>query len=1401
MDSNAWLADMFLPREEFPHPHHHQPRSSAAPAVEGLGEPHNPREELSTNKSPFMERQQQQQRSGGESLSDLPSASAEAAPSSCPSSPPAAEEEEFMFGDAPQSPRRNGQMRINPSHHNARKQMMMALLTSARKRRTLQQQQQQQEQHEHRGKHGQSDCQAAAAQALAATPFAQRFTCWKSEWENGLESADLTLRRKLEKCRRFRERKTERMSEEIEEEEKEESMQQESGNATTMQTKKQQRTPRFHYGKVLLAETTKLWTALVREAVPPKLEELKQVSSFLLGECLCQLCTSQSLSAATTTTSLPPGSAGIRPDRQQYSARLVQAFKTFHSKASTISVVLRQLADKKEQEMVKQAYTEAFKETQPVLSTLSDSPALVDEGFDVCTRATEHLKTRFLEALRLTFVQLELIEKEADAALVHLNSLLASLREASHDQPPQQTQPQPQRETRKRPRSECDENDDEQSTLKDVNNHNGNNSTTEEPASFESQPFFRKRTWKQFLASASEGLAPVSAKYNRLEQQLKALNLRAVRAQPGPNAQFRALAHQLYHKEDNYKLLRASIADEIAANRHLYEPLISHLPPKKPTPSPSSSAREEEEEEEHMQIDLIEQYCQRVRQEQQKGDHITLQAFANLHRSNIIVYSPLFQRPLLIQSHHSSPTNAESERLATRFFHLAFLNHNYYYSLLRPSPSVEAHEDHRTSSSSAAIPQKRLKTNTPSENPARENNTTCTSHTSSICGAVDNNIANVTSVRAPRSLATLCATSIARSIHQLPSLHTKLPEELLLRLITQCVKEGTMRDTTLVQFVGPSLTSLPLSGCKLLTDACMQPVSPNLCGNLRKISFSGCNNIGNDVVVRLSRRCQALEELYLDGCFRINGQSLLALARSRSRASLRRLALDGTAVTDEAVAELTRACPQLEWMSLRGCRALGDSAFRHLGASVVYLDVSGCNITDVGLAMIAARCPNLYYFRTSSKAITDAAVETLCRSCPKISSLHFTGCDSLTDNTVETLSRHWLSLEALTLSACKMITNDAFSKLYPFPTPQQPASSLSSTSSPFSFLLPKTTTNQLVQKSAFLTIESLDLSRCVNLEDSGVRSLAYSCPNLRVLNLSSCEEITDEGVIHLARCCPRLRKVDFSKCRNLGDAAIIEIARCSKQNLKKVGLYNCINITDEAVAALAQHCPRLRSLDLASCEKITDKTLLYLSSYPNNNSDGNYQLQDNKASGTAALRLLSLEECQQLSESALMSFFEKGCPALRTLKLAYCQRVTDRVLQKMAEGCPKLECVDLSYCNNIKSLQSIRWALRQWPSLLSLGLRGYNHISAAALSHPALQVLNLSWCKNLQDAALLELAAGCPRLEQLNLAWCSNLSGKHLHDLPLACPHLKLLNLRGCFRVSFVCMKSLSVGQSMTVYR
>jgi len=263
--------------------------------------------------------------------------------------------------------------------------------------------------------------------------------------------------------------------------------------------------------------------------------------------------------------------------------------------------------------------------------------------------------------------------------------------------------------------------------------------------------------------------------------------------------------------------------------------------------------------------------------------------------------------------------------------------------------------------------------------------------------------------------------------------------------------------------------------------------------------------------------------------------------------------------------------------------------------------------------------------------------------------------------------------------------------------------------------------------------------------------------------------------------------LNISNCKNVTDAALVELAK--KCSMQKLVLTNCIEITDATLLSVASHCPGLLHLDLSLCEKITDQGIVKISQ------------------GCVQLRSLSLEECHvtDVGISTLASTVDGlgyGCFYLETIKLAYCKNVTDAALTKLAKGCPNVATLDLSYCGNSITVDGLRESLKCWTKLETLRLKGYPISSESIIDgvHPSLKVLNLSWCRNIEDVALVKISNTCPSLEDCDIARCTKITNTAVQELAAKCSNLRQLNVTGCKDVSQSLIQNL-VNFGKMIYR
>jgi len=240
-------------------------------------------------------------------------------------------------------------------------------------------------------------------------------------------------------------------------------------------------------------------------------------------------------------------------------------------------------------------------------------------------------------------------------------------------------------------------------------------------------------------------------------------------------------------------------------------------------------------------------------------------------------------------------------------------------------------------------------------------------------------------------------------------------------------------------------------------------------------------------------------------------------------------------ITDKTIEQAASLLKDLRRVEIEGCgRLLSDAGIRHLKNSVnlTALNINGC------------------------QRISTAVLESVLRDCKSIQFLSLAGMSSLEDKSLAPLLRAAPQLRTLSLNSCSKLTNLAVDNV---------AKSLKN-------------------------LEDLDLAYCANIDDDAVHILAQHSPNLTRLNLYGCVKITDSSLQALGNVgvVPnKLKKLNLSMCRSVTDVGLrhlLEGKRNCSSTLEWLILFDCNKITSTSLILLGKKCPRLKFLEVPSCD-------------------------------------------------------------------------------------------------------------------------------------------------------------------------------------------------------------------------
>jgi len=223
-------------------------------------------------------------------------------------------------------------------------------------------------------------------------------------------------------------------------------------------------------------------------------------------------------------------------------------------------------------------------------------------------------------------------------------------------------------------------------------------------------------------------------------------------------------------------------------------------------------------------------------------------------------------------------------------------------------------------------------------------------------------------------------------------------------------------------------------------------------------------------------------------------------------------------------------------------------------------------------------------------------------------------------------------------------------------------------------------------------------------------------------------------------------------------------------------------VTDGVLTTLFKSHPRIQHLDLKFCGKISDKAI-------------------EEAAKLQELQRLEIEGCgRRLGDDGVKHLHK--CSNLTTLNLNGCQRITPVVIENILKDCKSIHTLAIGSMTTLedKSLVSI---LRAGSQIKQLYLNNDSKLTnlaveaAAKLLNTKLEELEIAYCANIDDDAIIHLAKNAPNLTSLNLYGCYKITDKALQalsTLPGEKSLLKKLNLSMCRNITDAGLKFLLEG-------
>lgn len=290
---------------------------------------------------------------------------------------------------------------------------------------------------------------------------------------------------------------------------------------------------------------------------------------------------------------------------------------------------------------------------------------------------------------------------------------------------------------------------------------------------------------------------------------------------------------------------------------------------------------------------------------------------------------------------------------------------------------------------------------------------------------------------------------------------------------------------------------------------------------------------------------------------------------------------------------------QLEKLSLSGCRDISSSAMHAFLSKSIYLkslSLSGAGqVEDAAFALIAKRCPQLTSLDVSKSGISTDTIKSIVTSCTSLTKLEAHSCVRVHPSTLLSIFSHCHHLQELDASYWLDAddTSESLRRIIspvrqPIPTrlglPQNALSNLNICNMQ---RLDSDVASALI-KDYGKSLEILDVSNNILLDDSFVRTVAATCTKLEKVFLTNLMLINDAAVVSLASAnAATLRKLYLISCKNLSDATLVGLTHCPL--LSSLELYGLNKITNGGIQQLLQRLSNLKYLGLRQCKLVTSE--------------------------------------------------------------------------------------------------------------------------------------------------------------------------------------------------------------------
>jgi len=209
-------------------------------------------------------------------------------------------------------------------------------------------------------------------------------------------------------------------------------------------------------------------------------------------------------------------------------------------------------------------------------------------------------------------------------------------------------------------------------------------------------------------------------------------------------------------------------------------------------------------------------------------------------------------------------------------------------------------------------------------------------------------------------------------------------------------------------------------------------------------------------------------------------------------------------------------------------------------------------------------------------------------------------------------------------------------------------------------------------------LKTLSLTSTARTNRSVFEAIAENCPNLESLCLSNLARLDDDGVMALGNC-PELKNLDISFAGgNVTDAAVISLLDVIGSGLEELNLSGNALLTHESLDAIHACCAHLRVLNLNDCEQLAEQDVISLfTNWDKNRGLREFHIARPASFGDGALvaatthsgqmlEVLDLTSCGDITKHGLLQALTDS-KRLQTIDVGFVRAVDDEVVEAMQQ--------------------------------------------------------------------------------------------------------------------------------------